>query len=412
MAGEGRTFDVWFGFDSGGDPFRALYSRRIRLINGPLDLGRFARAALNGGRVQPRGLSTSQRQSSPSRRVRIRPRNPQDARKLINPGAIWNEKAKAQAPRATRTGEQPGWRATPGIRGAISRSVPADAGILDSAGFWIWRDFEQQRVERSWRNRNILATGRRGASATRPIQPTAVPGRRGDAATRHPDSASAPSPAARPVAQPAAKPDRGTSPAVAGMPETRSGTAQLPRTLPDRAADIFAESVRALGQQAGLMLNQSLAPLPAFAPARAFARTPPRDLPPVRIRGVPGMPVIGDPVAGGAPPGEPPGLTPQRNPGLALAAAVGLSTLASQKRPECNCPETKTKTKDKEGHPCSNPLISRSVNKTTGVITIKRKLQCLPSKLKSLLPRTPRTQTSWPGLPSNIPGAGSFSPWG
>jgi len=335
-----------------------------------------------GGIVEGATVRKSEPYRGPPKRRKTRRR---DARYLLNPQEAWNDKAKKARARsarpATRTGEYPGIRSGSYGRGAsFGAESNYYAMVLGETIYQHGRAVERREQLR----RNILATGRRGAAATRPLLPSS-PGttnRSGAAATRRPAPAPAPDPATQglPGGRPSdvAKPASAPAPAPRTAPATRTSPATLPRTAP--ATWPNATSWVNTWMNPRLSFTGDIFPLetfPRLRPGQAF-----------------------DPVPG-ARPGQ--GLTPLE--GVSVGSQP--SPVPQEALDKCNCPPKKRAEKDKKK--CTNPIISRSRN--GDIETTKKRIICPSSKLKSLSQRTRPTATSWPGLPSSTLEAVRSFPW-
>lgn len=227
------------------------------------------------------------------------------------------------------------------------------------------------KLERE-RRRRILAVGRRGAAATRPFQPTAIPGRRGGdrgvvvapAPDAKPGTSTSPSrvPGVElPTGSPAVEP--GPSPVPASRPVAVPGTlpAPAPSSSPATAPSPLQVRLTNLGQ----MLEQALMSRPATRAVATVVRPLPTTLQPPL------------PTTLQAPLGTP-GLTAQNSPLLGFSNLVEPEPTPQEDLDKCKCPKTKKRKSDKKR--CRNPVVSRS---TSGNIrTTKVRLVCPPSKQK------------------------------
>lgn len=227
--------------------------------------------------------------------------------------------------------------------------------------------YQQKRLAQARRDA-ILGVGRRGGLATRPPQSVGLTNRTGAGATRPLAATSVgprPSdkPANAPVAAPAqlvevapnARPAPATAPAAA--PAARTSTRSSPA---QRQAPAIAVNYDPWGMLQSALApagNRALATVRAGAAAAraAVAAFVTRPLPTTLTRAPGALPAIS------------PALTPLNSTMLGL-------------QPEPDAEEAcKCKPKRKSTKPtCSNPLISRTTR--DGVITIKRRLQCPPSR--------------------------------
>lgn len=278
-------------------------------------------------------------------------------------------------------------RGTPGLprtRGAFPRggAIPNPAAV---EAWFILNGLLREHAERDAARRGLGSNfpndpGRRGRSRSqpRPGAGGARTNRTGAGATRRSQPVAAPAGRAPPRQPPTGT---GTIPGTAGeLPPGRDPVARAPRapTRTRTPASVPRTSSGIPGRQPGMPDLLEL----LLGGTRARARAP------ARFAGSPGGPGLASfspmarftPAPGGpAPPPSPaaavPGLTAFESP------LLGLNTQTQMKAADCDCPKP-TKTKRKK-FDCSNPLVSRSVNEKDGIITIKRKLQCPPSKRKS-----------------------------
>ena len=301
-----------------------------------------------------------------------------EARVLTNgTQRAWEEAARSKAAR-TRYRRAPQRRDIPR---PSSRSVPIATGSLAFGVNYLAGaiyDRASRQLEDAWRRRQqLLATNRRGAAASRPLvnsQPGAT-NRTGAQSTR------VLSPAPEPAPQPRAQPQHADSRAVSPQPRN----APAPRQAP--APRTSAPPVpRAVAVPRRSLLEWLVPSFPWSAPG-------------VGARVVPPVP------ASVAQDFSQPSRLTSLNP--LLLQSQQINPAPQEQLDKCKCPKPRKKTDKK---PCRNPVISRK--RDGDVLTTKVRLTCPQSKLKSLSPRTRRTTTSFPGLPSSIPGAGIFSPWG
>lgn len=280
-----------------------------------------------------------------------------------------NEEIKAQT-RAAQARVRELAQASRTLR-AASLPVVAGAGnqlVSIYADIWL-----RQRAIRERRKR-ILAVGRRGAAATRPLSTTAIPGRTGAKSTRAIEPVRAPSTTS------SSTPNAGKSGSGSKPNGTASGTAAQ---LPTPSTPVIGES-EASKEARRVMSETPTLPTRTKQQAASASTTLPRvrlsvrlsELIPVQIPGIRNL------------------LAPRAVPRARARAGAraDLPTLAQMPQsltalesqgvgsspPGCKCPKPE-KPKRKQ-FACSNPIISRSVK--DGIITIKRKLLCQPSKPK------------------------------
>lgn len=297
-----------------------------------------------------------------------------DARVLTNPQGAWDEKTKA--PRRSTTRDTGTW--TTGRAGrVISGSVIAGAGnelVSIYADLW----YRQQRLIAQ--RRRILAVGRRGAAATRPVVADAI-GRTNRTGARSTPVVPQTRPATQPAVEPKPKPQPQPQPQPARTVPTR-----IPGTRPVIGDPWAFPRPASWPRPQPQVQPQRILPrvLPQVQPRvspRAVPRTPvaPRAVPrsPVAPRAVPRAPLATPGVAPGQPLISPmiPDLTPFASPGVGYS----LQPRPQTKQDKCDCTKEDEKKKSREPQ-CRNPVVSRRVR--NGYIYIKRKLQCLPFKLK------------------------------
>jgi len=289
--------------------------------------------------------------------------------------AINNAKAKAaretirtrNTTRATERTIFGGWRGgIPGIGGVVTRRSGIDAGnpVRDAlTEIWLGRVLDADAA----RKRLSTATNRRGALATRNLPTRSGTNRRGSLAQR-------------PTIGTTANAGRTAAPATA--PATRS-TRELPTRSDPVESEASREARRAMErtrqelptasttarrtgvqQQSGMFVRTG-GMFPRLTAARLLPRTAARAATPRLARVVGSSSTIL----------EQPALSFGQSLTPLNMSGVGSRTADAK----CECPKPK-KAKKKE-FACSNPLVSRSVSKD-GIITIKRKLQCPPSKPK------------------------------
>lgn len=326
-----------------------------------------AKILKKGGHVRvpvPKTLATPAQIDEQLRRARDRDR----ARgHTVPPEVIRGEKTQQQkAPRAPQTYEgdviqRPRARVldVPGIRARVG--APFGGGAVLSAGnelVSIYANLWYGQRERRERRRELLAVGRRGAAATRSVS-SAVPGRTGAGSTRAPaiPGIAGPVPGSAPVvarsgAGTGTDTGRASSPAE-GLPGRRTGgLATRERTTTGHAradVDLVKMATNALSGQ----LEQFLSP-----------RALPRAIPGNRVE----LARLLQPIQGAA---------PLVTASTAPQSATSTQTATRSQDKPCECPK---KQKTKKVHKCSNPVVSRYVK--DGIIIIKRKLQCQPSKRK------------------------------
>lgn len=224
----------------------------------------------------------------------------------------------------------------------------------------------QQRELRKRRSR-ILAVGRRGAAATRPIQPTAVPGRTGAAATR---GSSAAARARDSAAGAAARSPKSVKSGSAGSGLAKSAASAQSRAATAATAGkagkrVGQSSVARSGQRQGQM-------------QRTVQRTPFRSLFEFLTRPI--FPTVAPRSLVRSPPRQVARQVASSSTTQLTPTAQGLTALnsAGVGSPRCRCPEPKRK---KQGEKrCTNPVISKSIK--DNVLTTKRELKCPPSKPK------------------------------
>lgn len=240
----------------------------------------------------------------------------------------------------------------PGIRARVG--APYHGGAVLDAGnqlVTIYTDlwYQQKRIRE--RRRQLLSVGRRGAAATRPVSGAVVPGRRGGDRGQPrtiPQSLPIPGTVSAPAPAPVPAPTQGVPGRRGGGLATR-----------DRSTTGHAPAYRDLSQMAQASLSSQI---DQFLTGRTSRRP---SAPRMLSSSVP-LPVVS--------PLSAPVSTTTTAAGPAVSNAVG----SAGKQKNCEC--EKPKKEQKKFH-CSNPLVSRSVTKD-GIITIKRKLQCQPSKRK------------------------------
>lgn len=217
---------------------------------------------------------------------------------------------------------------------------------------------------RGQRLRRLSTAGPRRAAATRAFQPSAagLTNRTGAGATRAADRVAGGAAATRGRAATVAS----TIPARASATATRAASSSAGATTSASATRNQVVTQNALTQLQQNAQSSLDAVLERFTKA---VRTPPRTIPRSAVRLAPRTAAVVTPTAAVLPPSLT-SLNPTR-----VASLVG-SQVATKK---CDCP--KPKKEEKKSFSCSNPLVSRYVK--DGIIYIKRKLQCPPSKPKS-----------------------------
>lgn len=237
------------------------------------------------------------------------------------------------------------------IAGSLSGGSPT-ADLLGIIGTNVVLDIHERRQERDRRQR-ILAVGRRGGLATRPLSTTGLArtNRTGAGATR----------TLQPVAFPAS---RSRLPAAVSAASLGSSGGNSLATE-SAAAVAQAAATATPPTTASATRTTTTKPTPLLTTVRTmFTRTFPRTAPATRPRPITRA-------------------TPQRQSLLnrltntifpMTREAVG-SQVADSK---CDCPKPEKRKQSRDR--CTNPIISRSVK--DGIQTIKRKLQCPPSKPK------------------------------
>lgn len=321
----------------------------------------YTRAAGTGGGSRRVVVSPQPRLTSggpPGGRRGRRSNRQREAQLLGSPNRAFEEKAKAARTTQRRRDASAIDRDVALRRGALSGQPLTDAMAISGIAFnqWLWdAKFAAGRRER------ILRIGRTGAAATRPFQPTAVPGRTGAAATRSPSTS--PAPAELPARQPAVTPQPGQRPASAPAPQTQP--MPVPRPSPvARPSPAPAQSLFRL-PDLGEMLQRALAPRTAPRPAAARVARP---LPARVVSPRPTLATIPGALAS-------PGLTPFNSPVLGFAQGLQPSPTPREDTDECECkPKRKKDTKPR----CRNPVISR--RKDGDVLTTKTRITCPPSR--------------------------------
>lgn len=224
-----------------------------------------------------------------------------------------------------------------------------------------------ERKGESERNQRILAVGRRGALATRPLQSVGLTNRTGAAASLGSQPASA-SAGSRNRLGTAAKGtgsrqlQSGKSAVVSASTDAaaRSAMASSPQ-MPSASSSSSSSSSRSASSSAQRTAQRLLSSLGSPVRTASGQRRA------VTLGGLPGV------KSGGVNPST---------PSQSLPSLAGLSQgMASPPpRDKCKCPP---KRKPKSDTPrCSNPLLSRT--EKDGILTIKRSLKCPPSKPKRL----------------------------
>lgn len=356
------------------DPLLQLMTNRIRPLNSTADTSRgFRRLALSN-LYTPQELSTPRgttyadyatRGELEARRKKVVSAQMDQLHALdAQLGAIRGQTKEAARTKALDAkhrrlvGSLSGGSPTADLLGIIGTEVVL--GIADSKR-------EQQR------RRNILNVGRRGAAATRALSTTGSSrtNRTGAKSTRAIDAIRT-APGGTGTLSAAKMGRSGRNSVAKGASESAQSkaaravlaqTTPLPRaaartpTQPTRRTSLFNTPTRGGMSQ---LLSQLLSPRARVrAPVRAGASSPMR-------------------VSAAAPAAAPGTVAANLLPQQGLETAL-TSQLSASPPDRCNCPKPEKPRKKK--FDCSNPIISRSVSKD-GVITIKRKLQCPPSKPK------------------------------
>lgn len=311
------------------------------------------------------------------------------------PNAHWETKAQ-EASRRGAIIDQGIRRSDTGFRIPFPRRVPITTSYLGTLAMGIGDVVTAQQdaaIRARIRRQPILATNRRGAAAVRPVRAAGWTNRTGAASTRVSTPASSPQPATQPRAQPQRADTRSVAQRAATSPRTQTASAPSART---------STSTRTSPATRGAVpVAVPKFPLHLMPGLPSLFRSP--------------LPGTRSPTPSTAPSSPSPLLDPltQLNQGM-LPSTLPMTFAQAQpdtktRRDECKCDEKKEKPKERKPT-CRNPVISRKVD--GDILTTKVRLTCPQSRLKSLSGRTRRTRTSFPGLPSSIPGVGSFSPWG
>jgi hypothetical protein len=308
--------------------------------------------------------------------------------------AINNAKAKAARAEIRRANttrrEQRGlviesgaWRGIPGIAARIgsrrSPFEPSNPVAEELTSIWLGRVLDAD----SARNRLARATNRRGALAQRPS--SAVAGR-----TNRRGS----------LAQP-------TAPATG--PSTSS--ARSARQLPTRSDPVVRDAERTVSESEASREARRVMGTTRELPTATTTRTSTRSTTRTstlnryvqRLTGMfsrPQMPTAARVRTRGLPRADLRRLAPELEAapsrlelGQRLTPLESVGVGSQLAKESCQCPKPKKEKAKKKEFACSNPLVSRSVSKD-GIITIKRKLQCQPSKQKLPSAPEPTTPTS------------------
>lgn len=320
--------------------------------------------------------------SGESRRGRARRKKVDPATRAIvrGPNGVWEEKAQAarRAPpptaqrrsiiRATRAG---------GLGRVVSRGAVADAGNQLA---WIWGDiFGQWVLDRTGWNKPIpRGTNRRGASATRPFQPSAIPGRRGGDPSARPSGPASPG---RPVTTPAGNPAPVSEPrpAPAGSPGRAPvpsrAPAPAPRPMPGQTPSASLLRLPNLAENLLMQLSPRASPR---ASARAAQVVSPRPTYPTQY-GQGASPILS----------QAQGLTPSNSPLLGFSTLTQQQPVPQEELDRCKCPKKRKRKSDEKR--CTNPVISRTTRH--GIRTTKVRLTCPQSRTSKRSPRIPQFPT-------------------
>lgn len=317
---------------------------------------------------------------------------PRGRRRSKSLATIQHEQTQARAaarvppptrPRANAISDIPGIRGSVVARGAL----PGIGELTFPGGNPFWVSEYASRIFDGKRGRFNLVrasnVGRRGALATRPFVNTGRTNRTGAGTQRTVQ----PSPDLQPAPTqpgPARKLPPGVDPVTGGDAARRASTGARKDT--DAMARSILSTARGTLPTSLPRTSPSASPatislprldpwgLPQVVP-RSLPRAVPRLSPALAPRAVPLMPqIMGVPQFPQPAPGRAPGRAPLT--GLNTGLLPFQQPVPQEDLDKCKCPPKK-KTREKG---CSNPLVSRSIK--DGIITIKRKLLCQPSKPK------------------------------
>lgn len=256
-----------------------------------------------------------------------------------------------------------------GIAGRTTRpfsrrsSVGSNVVFEELSSAWLGRHLDADRA------RQLLAraTNRRGAAATRALQPPrGNTNRTGDAATRRLASTVSSQPDAARIATAA----KVGSPGRSALASAKKGTStdRVARETMARTRELPRVATRARTRSGLSSLLQVSFDTPFMRGMQTRLSSLARPLARVRAS-APRTSLT-----------QAPGTAPALSFGPSLVPISGSQVGTQTAQQKCDCPKPKKSEKKKKEFACSNPIVSRSVK--DGIITIKRKLQCPPSKQK------------------------------
>jgi len=292
----------------------------------------------------------------------------QAAQKAVVSGQI-KDSARRAAERTRDTGT---WRSIGGIRGPLSRGGfsgnPLIPILMESAAQAGRETARNRRLDRERRQR--LSLGRRGALASRGFVPTGRTNRTGAKSVRpYVSSPTAPASGTR----------AGTGDASNSGTQSRQQPANVPGVSGSRSNQ--TPTVRPIPRNTGAVVSQPRTPswaekqLSQYLSQQLTSGSRTRSA----SRLTTGMRAASRPSASRSTMSSPYSSSGTA-PSPTTAQLLGLDTAQASK--ECKCPKPKREEKKKKdrSNSCRNPQISKTI--ADGIITIKRKLQCPPSKPK------------------------------
>lgn len=310
---------------------------------------------------------------------RARPRVSPDTKVLAGgQQAAWEKAATHPPPRKTPTVGEVFSRSVARRNASRPDAGPAaDAWIQVGTDINVWY-YEQRLAEQ--RRKRILAVGRRGAAATRPLLPVGA----GGASTNRTGAGAAPlpipsprpstvpipgqsrvelpsgSPAVNPAAVPGALPGIIPQPAPASIPAPSPGA--RPASVPASSPLPFQVRIANLGEQ---LLSALTGPRPA-----TVVRPLPTTLTSFGTAASPSL-------------AAQPGLTPSNSPLLGFSQQTLYEPTPQEDLDKCRCPKKQKRSSKKR---CTNPVISRT--RAGDILTTKVRLVCPSSRTNKRSRRT------------------------
>jgi len=354
MAALDRIYDA---LESGATPSDALY----RLANLQAS-GAFAPLNVDDA-LAKLGEKSVQQQKTEAK---------QAAQKAVVSGQVKESARRA----AERTRDAGTWRGISGVRGPLTRGGFTNnplIAILTQSAAEAGRETARNRLQRE-RRLQRLAVGRRGAAASRGFVPSGRTNRTGAKSVRpYVSSPAATIPGTRSdtgIATGSGAQSGQQSASVPGVPGTR--TNQTPTVRPvsrDAGAVVSPTRTKSWFES---QLSQSLSSLLTTASrsrsaTRSSFTTGPASAPLVR-------PSVRSSTSSNT------GTSSSATPAMTTMTAQLLGLAEAQGSKDCRCPKPKKDEKKKKdsASACRNPQISKSIK--DGIITIKRKLKCPPSR--------------------------------